>query len=481
MPGLRFDEQAPIAPSAPNRMDIALMVGFVPMRSGAILPASILQWLKERGWTAPRYASRLNTLLDIPILLESWKQFDQLFAWEQRTSSDRDGSTYLGAAVRSFFSQGGRRCYVVRAGDPAPLEALRPTRMQSVSLLIPGYPFHFDPSPADRESWHGVGHLFGLPDVSFICLPDLTETVSLDRTRVPLASQPPGPAEVFAECSVELPAPPPDLTVRDIRAPRCDDAGYADWAAAVNLVTDTLARRNRETEFVAAVPLPQKSINFTGLRSTAFLQLTYPWVRTSGSISLADNLEPPDGALTGILARNALISGTYQTAANFGVGDIAGLSPELSREEQNRLEKNICLVGPTPLGLRLLTDVTMSSTETFRPGSVSRLLATVVRTARRIGEDVTFEPSGEQAWATVRQRLNTFLLGLYHAGALRGSSPDEAFSVRCDRTTMTQNDLDVGRMIAIVQLDPAAPIDTITIVLVMNEDRQVLEPVGEAA
>ena len=46
---------------------------------------------------------------------------------------------------------------------------------------------------------------------------------------------------------------------------------------------------------------------------------------------------------------------------------------------------------------------------------------------------------------------------------------------------MTQNDLDVGRMIAIVQLDPAAPIDTITIVLVMNEDRQVLEPVGEAA
>src|SRR6266581_715149 len=93
MPGLLFEEQAPVAPSAPNRMDIALMVGFVSMRTGAALPPAIMQWLKERGWTAPRYSSRLAGLLDVPIPVESWKQFDQLFAWEQRTNSGRDGST----------------------------------------------------------------------------------------------------------------------------------------------------------------------------------------------------------------------------------------------------------------------------------------------------------------------------------------------------------------------------------------------------
>src|SRR5882762_6662489 len=369
MPGLLFEEQAPIAPSAPNRMDIALMVGFVPLRRVVTLPRVVSQWLKERGWSEKIFASWIppveptaalsvsdvgpnnlvaeseerivtvfgkgfkpnltvqvtapgaavsipldgnqlrnvtadsfqmaitldtlgsykiqiknpddpppalpsppvsftfSVLLDVPIPIESWAQFDQLFAWEQRTSSGREGSTNLGAAVRSFFAQGGRRCYVVRAGDPAPLEALRAPRLESLRFLIPGYPFHFDPSPADRESWHGLGHLFGLPDVSFVCLPDLPEVVSVDRTRMPLPAPPVEPREVFAECSVELPAPPKDITVRDIGAPRCDDAGYADWAAAVNMVTGTLARRNPESEFVAAVPLPEKAINFDGLRS----------------------------------------------------------------------------------------------------------------------------------------------------------------------------------------------------------------------
>jgi uncharacterized protein len=175
------------------------------------------------------------------------------------------------------------------------------------------------------------------------------------------------------------------------------------------------------------------------------------------------------------------VNGTYKTVANADPGDVADIFPLLSREEQDGLESNVCLFGPTASGLKLLSDVTMSNVQDYRPGSVSRLIAAVVRTARRIGEHTTFEPLGERAWAAVRDQMSDFLSGLFQAGALRGSSPSEAFDVRCDRTTMTQNDLDAGRMIAIVQISPAAPIDTITVVLVLNEDRQITLPMTEVA
>jgi hypothetical protein len=52
--------------------------------------------------------------------IDSWEVFDHLFAWERRPLNEtgRLGTTYLGAAVRSFFAQGGRKCYVIRAGEP---------------------------------------------------------------------------------------------------------------------------------------------------------------------------------------------------------------------------------------------------------------------------------------------------------------------------------------------------------------------------
>lgn len=79
-----------------------------------------------------------------------------------------------------------------------------------------------------------------------------------------------------------------------------------------------------------------------------------------------------------------------------------------------------------------------------------------------------FDASGEQLWAGIRTRVEQVLLALWRDGALRGASPADAFDVRCDRTTMTQVDLDAGRAVALVRFDPAAPIDTITVVLALD-------------
>jgi hypothetical protein len=482
MPGIVFQDQTKVADSAPTRMDIALFVGFV-RRLASPLPDHVGQWLSDRGWVNGPYARPVDSLLDVPTPIENWQQFEALFAWRDRTGSGADGDAYLGAAVRSFFAQGGRKCYVVRVGDPWALDAARADRVAAVAKLIPGHPWGFLPSPADRRSWHGVGHLFGLTDVSFVVIPDLADAFATDRTKVQIPKQPPPPPEQFVECTQPAPAPPPDRTVRGVGAPRCDAGGFQEWSIALALVTHTLASRAREAELVAAVPLPEDELAFQVAPATAFLQLAYPWVRTPGSDGLAEQLESPDGALAGILARNALIDGTYSSAADSHVADLFDVSPVLDRHEResNRLVERVSLIGFTPLGLRLISDVTLSLDESYRPGSTSRLIATIVRTARIIGEEIVFEASGPRLWGEIRDRLDTMMRGLYHDGAFEGASPGDAYQVRCDSSTMTQNDMDNGRVVATVQFAAAAPIDSITVVLILNEGGQSAAIESEAA
>src|SRR6185503_8527121 len=110
--------------------------------------------------------------------IDTWEVFDYLFAWEQRPLDSQGRhlcTSYLGAAVRSYFAQGGRKCYVVRVGDPLPYTAKKAEREKQLARLIPGYPNELAVSPVDRTTWRGIGHLFGLPDASFLCLPDLPE------------------------------------------------------------------------------------------------------------------------------------------------------------------------------------------------------------------------------------------------------------------------------------------------------------------
>jgi uncharacterized protein len=486
MRGIAFTIAPEGRESAPNRADICCFSGFIKVR-------------KDGG-------------ADEPVAITNWNAFDQQFAWEMRGGAE-DGTTYLGAAVRSYFAQGGRRCYVVRAGDPLGPLALRKDRVAQIALLIPGYPRSFDPSPTDRVTWKGAGALFGLPDVSFLCLPDLPNAVGIDGQQPALAVEKKQVKEQFLECSAE-PQTPVDKGVRLLPAPRCDEQGYRDWTRALWLVADTIARFRREVQLLAAIPIPvagspeegdlllalanggagplalRTRERMDGLAS-AFVQLCYPWARTPGSGNMPEQLEPPDAIVAGVLARSILARGSFRSAANANLADVRELYPSLGREqtetarpyagrkEGHSLEERVTLLGQTPTGLRLLSDVTTSLNPAYRPAPVNRLVAAIVRAARRTGEELVFESSGERLWAQLRDRLETLLTGLFEAGALRGSDPLEAFEVRCDRSTMTQTDIDSGRVIARVQFDAAAPLEHMVVALGLSEGGQVT--VEEAA
>jgi hypothetical protein len=544
MPGLVFEVEPPLILPVPNRADVGCFIGLVARRD-TDLPDALRKWLIAQGWLqySPDSSAQVGQdLEDLPVPMESWEMFDRLFAWDRRpcqptdtpalpgadqdatldetfTPADPGSDTYLGAAVRSFFAQGGRRCYVVRVGDPLPLNAPRDQRRAQLAKLLPGYPQRLSATPLNRDSWRGIGLLFGLPDVSYVGLPDLPDLVACTIPMLAKTNQF-SLSEQFVECTAAQ-STPTDQRAFVQQAPRCDLGGYEVWASALGLVANLLRRLQREVQLVAALPLPLPESDgavalqdYLGLLieggrtdadpaageavfvpplaygvgdhpqglASAFVQLVYPWVRTPGSLRLPGQLESPEGVLIGLLARNALNRGSFRSAAGLPLADVNGLEPALTRamlftpHGQPRpftLLERVSLLGPTPAGLRLLSDVTTSLSDSYRPACVNRLVAAIVRAARSLGEAVSFEPAAESLWNRLKSDLDALLLGLWQAGALAGASPGQAFSVRCDRTTTRQADLDNGRVIAEVQFTAAMPIEQIHVVLALSQGGQV--------
>jgi hypothetical protein len=531
MRGVFFDQRAAKVVRSPYRSDVALFVGFVDRRramhaGGApgdhtlvqpIVPVAgaggtpwLYRWLVTESWArgdqARDRASGIDELRDVPVPIDSFATFDRLFAWDARPCGDLQCDTYLGAAVRSFFAEGGRLCYVARVGEPWPVPltpeeatAAVARRDERIAALIPVLP-----SPVERATWKGVWAVYGLPDVSFVALPDLPDVV---RAPVPAdRGLPVSPVAVgFVECSDAAPPDDDSQQIRNLAAPVADDAGFARWARAIADLTSEVARPRpagdlRGVQVVAAIPRPaddraaadltaylrglpaglDRGLDAGGL-SSAFLQLAYPWLSTSGSQRMPEGIEPPDATLCGALAANALERGTYRSAGNRALVGVVGTRPALAARDLadpadlTTLGARAALLGATPDGFAVLSDVTTSRDPTYRLAHANRLMSALVRALRALGELHAFEASNAALWAALRARIRDLLHGFWRAGALHGTTEDDAFTVRCDRTTMSQDDLDAGRVIAEVDVSLTTSIQRISVVVTRSGSSATLE------
>ncbi|MBE0623307.1 MAG: phage tail sheath family protein [Burkholderiales bacterium] len=521
---LYFETALPLAPASPNRTDVACFIGFVARRSGVPLPATVREELRTAGWVQGPWhqgEDALQSLENLPVTVESWEAFARLFAWEERplkteqvTDARAACTTYMGAAVRSFFARGGKRAVIVRVGNPWPYleSSVRRTvrRRERLVRLVPDFadrsmPAHpFDPT--EPRSWRGIYHLYGLREVSLLCLPDLPDACAVEPTPPAISLPPPVLPEGFVECSQDEPAPPQDRGLRLIPAPRLDSRSFAPWRLAVASVCAFLARHQREAILVAALPLPhlearrvlgggwvhaesdmlgflrragviESAVSREGVDPVphgAFVQLAYPWLCTRAGTDLPEGAEPPDGLLAGLMAANALTRGTFNSVAGrFSVpllNDVHSTVPPVSwgagpDSPSEQLAERVCLFAPTPDGITLHSDVTASPEPASRFGGARRLMGALMRAARITGESVLFDGNGPALWARVRHSIEDLLEAFWRQGALVGSAAADAFSVRCDRSTMTQNDIDNGRMLVEISVRPAASIERITVVL----------------
>jgi uncharacterized protein len=86
-----------------------------------------------------------------------------------------------------------------------------------------------------------------------------------------------------------------------------------------------------------------------------------------------------------------------------------------------------------------------------------RYIAYIKRSIKKGIQWAVFEPNREALWAKVRRTITDLLLQEWRSGALLGAKPEEAFFVKCDRSTMTQNDIDTGRLICVIGVAPVRP------------------------
>jgi phage tail sheath protein FI len=112
---------------------------------------------------------------------------------------------------------------------------------------------------------------------------------------------------------------------------------------------------------------------------------------------------------------------------------------------------------PDRRGIRLWGARTISDDPAWKYVNVRRLFIFLEESIDEGTQWVVFEPNAEPLWDRVRRSIESFLLTVWRNGALMGVKPEQAFYVKCDRTTMTQDDIDNGRLICYIGVAPVKP------------------------
>jgi phage tail sheath protein FI len=192
---------------------------------------------------------------------------------------------------------------------------------------------------------------------------------------------------------------------------------------------------------------------------TSYAAFYYPWVRVLDPLSDTQIFLPPSGFVCGIYARNDTNRAVYKAPANEVVNLAQGFEQLLNKAQQEVLnpEGINCFRFFPERGYRLWGARTMTSDPEWKYVNLRRYFAYLEHSIDKGTQFAVFEPNGDRLWANVRRTIESFLLSEWQSGALLGDKPEKAYFVRCDRTTMTQNDLDNGRLVCLIGVAPLRP------------------------
>ena len=185
----------------------------------------------------------------------------------------------------------------------------------------------------------------------------------------------------------------------------------------------------------------------------------YPWITILDPVTGDEINLPPSGALCGIYARNDVQHGVHKAPANEVIRTAIGLERMLNKAQQDVLNPVgiNCLRYFPNRGYRVWGARTISSDPEWKYVNLRRYFAYLERSIERGTQWAVFENNGDALWAKVRSTIEDFLFNEWQSGHLFGRTAEEAYFVRCDRSTMTQNDIDNGRLVCLVGVSPLRP------------------------
>ena len=220
-------------------------------------------------------------------------------------------------------------------------------------------------------------------------------------------------------------------------------------------------------DFVDASPLP-KSVTGPG----TYAALYYPWVRLP-DILIGSTLAsfPPCGIIAGLYARTDATRGVWKAPAGIDASliGVQKLDFAMTDAQNGRLNphginclRTFPVYGTVCWGARTLSgDDQLASDYKYVP--VRRLALFIEESLYRGTKWVVFEPNDEPLWAQIRLNVGAFMHNLFRQGAFQGQTPRDAYLVKCDSETTTQNDIDLGIVNILVAFAPLKPAEFVVI------------------
>jgi len=327
---------------------------------------------------------------------------------------------YLGCSVRGFFRNGGGNCHVL------------------VCLLASG-------ESVEIALHNALDTLVALNDADLVCVPDLMWLYQEE-------------AGVSREQVLRL------------------QKSVLDWCAA----------RGQWFAILDSLPEVDPSgvkMQRGALRDNPCGALYYPWVRVvEGPVEDFSGFLPPCGHVAGIYARTDREHGVHKAPANELLEEVVGLETGVTSAVQAALNPFgiNCIRAFSGRGIRVWGARTLGLDSELVYVNVRRLVSTVGRWVEHNMASAMFEPNDQRLWAGITRDLNAFLGGLFRKGALMGAAWEEAFYVKCDRETNSEEVRDVGRVVAEIGLAPAVPGEFV-VVRVQQEANGTVVSLGTAS
>jgi phage tail sheath protein FI len=335
--------------------------------------------------------------------------------------------SYLAYAVNGFFENGGSQCYVVRLDDAG----------DAVAALC-----------------NGLAALAPLETIDLICAPDIM------RPRQP----------------GNLPVNPTDVqTMQAAVLKHCNAIGVhfaiLDCLPQAS-VDEVLQQRQGLAQAIndPSVPLCPAWLQQQSGLSAMNGALYYPWVGVSPAPALTAKSIPPCGHIAGVYARTDERFGVYKAPANEVLESVLDLQVNPTDADQARLNPAgiNCLRAFPGRGIRVWGARTLSRDPAWTYINVRRLFLTAGRWIERNLASVVFEPNDPGLWARINRELSAYFNDLFQRGALKGSTAQEAFYVKCDAETNPPEVRDQGMVVTEIGLAPTSPSEFVVVRIVQG-------------
>jgi phage tail sheath protein FI len=363
---------------------------------------------------APDARAHLNEA----VAIDSWTKFRREFA-----AADNLQSTWLSHAVYGFFENGGGRCFVVNMPDG-------------------------DAVAGGVQPRSGLNLLEEIDEVSIVAAPGLSDPLSH--------------AALMAHCKkmgnrVAICDPPLDV-------PNTELLKIVETAAIPAKGKD----KDKGAGSASASDVSPKPGG--GLRppteASGLATLYFPWLYVADALNPKGDLVavPPSGIVAGMWAKSDGTRGVQKACANMIPIGALNLTYRVTGAEQaglNSMGINCFRWFPTE-GIVLWGARTLADQDSqWRYLNVRRLIIMIEESIKRATGWVVFEPNDRTLWKNIRSEITGFLTPVWRDGALFGATAEEAFFVKCDDETNSEETINMGQVVTIVGLRPVKPAEFI--------------------